>query len=618
MNESSSLISESQIEELLKECTAILSSNPGLAKEAAEKAFQHSKQIDSIQKMGEASLLVGKAQYLLNQKAEALQNFTIALNSAQKALDDKTEAVAWNNIGLIHFENTRWQEAKDAYTQSLLIKERSSDIKGTAITCTNLGVVYFHLAGYPEALHYCNRAQRIFENLNEFQLLAKAMINAGQIYMIDENYEEALNCYFVAIKIINGTSDAIQLIQIHNSMGNAFLAMKRYDEAMQYLKESLKMSREVDYSFGVTTALGNLSRLMLDQGDYESCGSYCYEIIGSANPTEKGALTQAHLNLGRIYFEEGKLEEAREELNEALQLAKSFESKRLLSEVFQHLIKVSESQGDYQKAFEYQREYQALKDELYNARLDRKLAEVKFQNELEQQQKEAEIERLRNVELRQEKEKSDSLLKNILPDEIAEELKVKGYSEARYYENVTVLFTDFQSFTKVALRLSPQKLVDELHTCFKAFDEIISKYNIEKIKTIGDAYMAAAGIPGANANHAGDMVKAAIEIRDFMESRRKPGEINQDDCANFEIRIGINSGPVVAGIVGVKKFAYDIWGDTVNTAARMEQGSKPGYINISGSTYQLIKDKFNCTYRGKIEAKNKGQVDMYFVEHSLT
>lgn len=215
----------------------------------------------------------------------------------------------------------------------------------------------------------------------------------------------------------------------------------------------------------------------------------------------------------------------------------------------------------------------------------------------------------RTSEIVAEKHKSDELLRNILPEEIAEELKQKGSSEARYFDHVTVIFTDFVDFTKAGERLSPQELVDELDTCFKEFDRIISKYDIEKIKTIGDAYLAVSGLPAPDNQHAVHTVQAALEIMEFMQQRRK-------DYPNksFDIRIGIHSGAVVAGIVGVKKFAYDIWGDTVNTAARMESSSEANKINISNDTYELVKEHFACTYRGEVAAKNKGDMDMYFVD----
>ncbi len=201
--------------------------------------------------------------------------------------------------------------------------------------------------------------------------------------------------------------------------------------------------------------------------------------------------------------------------------------------------------------------------------------------------------------------KSDTLLLNILPDEIAQELKMYGESPARQFKAVTVIFTDFVNFTTICETLTPTELVAELNKCFAAFDHIIDNYGLEKIKTIGDAYLAVSGLPIVNSDHAMRTCHAAKDILLWVE--------DPANACQFNIRIGINSGPVIAGIVGMRKYVYDIWGDTVNTASRMESSSSPGKINISESTYQLIKDQLPCVYRGKIAAKNKGQVNMYFL-----
>ncbi|PZX61159.1 putative ATPase [Algoriphagus ratkowskyi] len=218
----------------------------------------------------------------------------------------------------------------------------------------------------------------------------------------------------------------------------------------------------------------------------------------------------------------------------------------------------------------------------------------------------------RTLDLQNEKEKSDILLLNILPLDIARELKEKGFAESKKYESVTVIFTDFKGFSIIAEQMNAVDLVSEIDFCFKEFDRIIEKHGIEKIKTIGDSYMAVGGIPVENSTHPIDVIHAAFDIQDFIE-------VHKEKCIRekrpvFELRIGIHTGNVVAGIVGLNKFAYDIWGDTVNLASRMESGSEAGKINISGATYELVKEHFTCTYRGKIEAKNKGEVDMYFVE----
>jgi class 3 adenylate cyclase/ligand-binding sensor domain-containing protein len=232
---------------------------------------------------------------------------------------------------------------------------------------------------------------------------------------------------------------------------------------------------------------------------------------------------------------------------------------------------------------------------------------------LEQTVKErtAEVEE-EKVEVERQKEKSDELLLNILPSEVANELKEKGYTTAKSFDEVTVLFSDIKGFTSVAEKLTAQELVKEINTYFSAFDNIILKYGLEKIKTIGDAYIAAGGLPEKNRATAQNVIEAAIAMQQIVEKLKYERESLGKPF--FELRIGIHTGHVVAGVVGIKKFQYDIWGDTVNLAARMEQSGVPGKINISQQTYELVKGQFNCIHRGKIEAKNKGDIDMYFVE----
>ena len=227
--------------------------------------------------------------------------------------------------------------------------------------------------------------------------------------------------------------------------------------------------------------------------------------------------------------------------------------------------------------------------------------------------------RLRTQEIEKQKQiieaakiQSDALLLNILPVEIADELKQFGKSYARKHEQVSVLFADIKGFTSIAEKLTPVKLVTQLDEVFGAFDNIIAKYGMEKIKTIGDAYMCASGLPLADNENAIKSVKAALDMQQFIKEFGAGNKIQ--NLPVFEIRIGIHTGPLVAGVVGLKKFAYDIWGDAVNLASQMEQHSEVGKVNISGETYSLVKDTFNCIHRGKIEAKSKGQVDMYFVE----
>lgn len=221
----------------------------------------------------------------------------------------------------------------------------------------------------------------------------------------------------------------------------------------------------------------------------------------------------------------------------------------------------------------------------------------------------------KNEIIRSEKQRSEALLLNILPAAIADELKLDGSAKTKYYNQATVLFTDFKNFSQISKGMTPEKLVADLDYCFKRFDQIVEKYGLEKIKTIGDAYMCAGGLPKSKIGHVYDVINAAMEMQDFLLNWKLEKAANREPY--FEARLGIHTGPIVAGVVGSKKFAYDIWGDTVNVASRMESSGETGKVNISESTYQLVKDQFDCEYRGKVPAKNVGEIDMYFVENKV-
>jgi class 3 adenylate cyclase len=305
--------------------------------------------------------------------------------------------------------------------------------------------------------------------------------------------------------------------------------------------------------------------------------------------------------------------------------------------------------GHNEKALFYHEEYSRLNDSLFNEENTKELTRLEMQYEFDKKEAIAQAEQekkdaLATQELKQqklqrngfmagfgvvlifaivffsqrnkigkEKQRSDDLLLNILPEETAQELKAKGSAESKLIEDTTVLFTDFEGFTAMSENVTASALVEDINECFSAFDLIMEKHGVEKIKTIGDAYMAAGGVPTPSPTHVKDVVLAALEIADFMKTWAAQKDAKGEP--HFDIRIGVNTGPVVAGIVGVKKFQYDIWGDTVNTASRMESSGEVGKVNISESTYMKLKDEPSLTfeYRGEIEAKGKGKVKMWFV-----
>ena len=307
-----------------------------------------------------------------------------------------------------------------------------------------------------------------------------------------------------------------------------------------------------------------------------------------------------------------------------------------MKEAYEGLTQAYAKISDYGNAFQYQNLLLAIKDTIYNINTDKKLGTLQFTFDIEKKESEIsllnkdrqiqkqEIKRqklvrngfisgfavvllfagvffLQRNRISKEKRRSDNLLLNILPQETAEELKATGTAKAKSFEQVSVLFTDFKNFTQASERLNPEELVAEINYCYSEFDRIVSKYGIEKIKTIGDSYMCAGGLPVPNKTHPFDVISAGLEMVRFIEKNKKEREANGQPY--FELRLGIHTGPVVAGIVGIKKFAYDIWGDTVNIASRMESSGVIGKVNISSYTHDLVIDKFTFTHGERLKQR---------------
>jgi adenylate cyclase len=438
-------------------------------------------------------------------------------------------------------------------------------------------------------------------------------------------------------------------------MGEIFLKRNQNDSALFYFNKSLKAYEKVE-SVKVAYALNDIGIAYAQKGDYQQAIKNQKEAIEKAkNLNAKLELTQSLLGLAETYNYLGDLSSALETYKQAQKIGEEIRSRNELKGIYEGLAGSYAKIRDYSNAYKYQELYIIIKDSLYNAEMDKRIQSLTLSFDLEKKQgdidlltkdmalKELSIQRQRiaiyaagstgflllmlfigifgrynyvrktKKIIEMEKDRSEKLLLNILPFETANELKEKGSATPKQYELVSVLFTDFKGFTKIAEKLTPQQLIEELNNCFSEFDKIIDKYNLEKIKTIGDAYMCAGGIPVSNKTNPLDIVRAGLEIKAFME--RLKVEREQQGKDYWELRIGIHTGPVVAGVVGKNKFAYDIWGDAVNTASRMESSGIPGQVNISGTTYDFIKEQFHCTHRGKVMAKNKGEIDMYIVEN---
>ena len=302
--------------------------------------------------------------------------------------------------------------------------------------------------------------------------------------------------------------------------------------------------------------------------------------------------------MGRSLLRIGRLEEAERELNHALAVAREVGTRPTQMEMLFSIAELHEARGDFAAALRITREAMDLREEIHGQEMKTRMKNMQINLQVAAAEKEAEV--------------TERLLLNMLPEPIAYELKMNGRAKPVHYDAVTVLFTDFVGFTRIAENMQPSELVAELDSCFTEFDAVIRGLGLEKLKTIGDAYMAASGVPVEHEHHALLTVRAGLEIREVMRRRRQAKEAA--GLPYWDVRIGLHSGPLVAGVIGREKFAYDVWGDTVNTASRMESGGEPDRVNLSGATYELVKDLFECQHRGRVTVKGKGALDMYFVE----
>jgi len=429
------------------------------------------------------------------------------------------------------------------------------------------------------------------------------------------------------------------------NLGEFYFKINNDSTALKYLNESVNAYKGTE---DLPYALNYVGRVYTRQGEFERAVQTHTEAFEIAKKLDARLdMVQSLVGLGQAYYAKEDISQAINAYKKSLEYGTPMKAMSEMKDAYQGLTLAYAKTSDFANAYRYQDSLLAIKDQLFNIETDKKLGTLQFSFDLDKKESEIsllnkdkelqqqEIKRQKLVrnsfiggfaivllfaavfftqrnKISKEKKRSEELLLNILPEETAEELKSTGSAKAKSFDLVSVLFTDFKNFTQASEKLTPEELVAEINYCYSEFDRIITKYGIEKIKTIGDSYMCAGGLPTTNDTHPFDVVQAALEMVNFIEKNKQ--ERIEKGQPFFELRLGVHTGPVVAGIVGIKKFAYDIWGDTVNTASRMESSGQIGKVNISGSTYELIKDKFTCTHRGKIEAKNKGLIDMYFVE----
>ncbi|MEA1786041.1 adenylate/guanylate cyclase domain-containing protein [Arenibacter sp. GZD96] len=581
--------------------------------------------------------------------SEGIDYANEALFLADRINFESGKALAFKNKGIGTYYKGDYLDVFENWTKSLETYEIMGDTLGIATLSSNLGVIYYDQGSHAKALDYYFKSLSFSKKVKDPILITSALLNIGGVYSQLKDYDKALASFHEIEEFLPLLDKPSLKAKYLIGLGEVYGHMGDHEKAKRYYKEALVINAGTpDYAHN----LSMLGKEEFKQGNRVAAIEYLNKALETARNSELPLdQVQTLTVLGDVYQQTNQ-RKALKAYQEAEALALELKINEELRDIYQGMSLAFEALGDYRNAFRYQNKYIELKDLIFNLETDDKIRGLQFDFDLENKQdeigllqKEAEITELQakrqtyiiygtvllltlvlvlaigsfsryrfekktNQIIGEERRRSEDLLRNILPKEIATELKENGKVKAKKYDLVTVMFTDFKGFTLESQNLSPEILVKTVDYYFSKFDAIVEKYGLEKIKTIGDAYMCAGGLSADTQNHPFKMINAAFEILEVMKTAR---DNPQAEIMNFEIRIGINTGTVVAGVVGTKKFAYDIWGDAVNVAARMETMSEPGKVNISENTFQLVKHKFDCEFRGEVYVKNKGNMSMYFV-----
>lgn len=569
---------------------------------------------------GEAQALIhaGTSAARRHQYDEAI----ILLGRARRIREELHDAAGVAGViarmGNTELRAGNYSRALDHYAQAIEMLKDSDDDLTRANLHGNSALILGMQGNYTLALRSHLSALKIFEANNANNLIAGTLANIGLIYIEQKNYDEAMKVFDRALTIRRASDDKLATSDLLNNIGIVYQEQGQYEQALASHNEALSL-RSGDNN-RTATSYSNLGNVYKKLGKNELAKEYYEKALSLFDSiSDKRGLLQSYNNLGELYYGQKEYDKSERYLDAAVKLAQETGLKVQLRQAYEYLAFIYAHRRQFEKAYQVHRLFSNLDREISDNEVKNQLSQMSLHYELEQKEQAAELERIKNAELQKaydlldaEKKRSESLLLNILPLEVSNELKEYGKTRARSHDMVTVLFTDIKSFTRVSEQFSAEEIVSSIDEYFEQFDRIMERYGVEKIKTIGDAYLCVAGMPLATADHAETMIYVAREMMEAVRQLRIKREAEGKHA--FDFRVGINSGPVVAGVVGIKKFAYDIWGDTVNTASRMQANGEPQRINISEATYLLVRDKFNCTYRGEIEAKNKGKLKMYFVE----
>ena len=617
--------------------------NPDEGLKYETEALRLAEKLNWKKGIAQIKLYIGRVYWRKGRFQEALNYHFDALKLNEELGNKMAIIITTSQIGQDYADGANYPEALKYFNKTLALYKEAGDKKGMSMTYVLIAWVFENQGLFGEASKNNFEAAKISESIGDKYGMSSPMANLANNFLELGNFQEALKYFQQTEAPLRAAGDMINLSDNYNCIGKTYKKMGNYSAAIENHSKALETAKSINNNSFIGDAYAGLADVYEAQGDLDNTLSNC--LLAAAayrSVSNKILLQRIYTRIGSCYTKQKKFNTARNYFDEAFVLGKEQDSKVAFANYYGTVEVLDSTMGHWRNAYFNYKNYITNRDIIYNQESVRKQTQTTMQyefdrkeavTEAEQEKKDISQRMIRNSiaggfigslifliivyrqrnKISKEKKRSEELLLNILPAETAEELKNTNTTVAKDFEQVTVMFTDFKNFTAISEKLSAQELVNEINYYYSAFDRIITLHGIEKIKTIGDSYMCVGGLPVSNKTNAEDTVQAALKIRDFMESEKQ--RRIAAGISYFEIRIGCNTGPVVAGVVGIKKFAYDIWGDTVNIAAKMEASGEAGKVNISGTTYELVKTKFRCQHRGKVEAKNKGLIDMYFVDN---
>ena len=525
--------------------------------------------------------------------------------------------------------------------------------KGLVLSLICTGICYWAKSDYPHSLAYLLRALDISEKAGNKSGISKSSANLGNIYAEQENYPKAMEYYNIALKTAKELKDTLGIARQLGNIGTICMEQEDYPKALGFFLESLKNYEVTGEKRGITVTLANIGSVFFGQSKLKSALDFFGRSLAMAKETgETRWIMYDYVNIGGVYFKMATdtSENYRKEMNlltdaqketylkssveyykKAIEIATEINATKELINQYLRLSNSYKRMGNWQEAYHYILLGQKVKDTVFKQENLIKIANLEAKRENEVKEKEIQLQKVRLEKATVQRialaggvlalfiivliiylsrRKSEQLLLNILPAKIARRLKKKEKPIADRFDNAAVVFLDIVGFTTFSKDKNPQYLVEMLTDFFKRIDELSVKHGMEKIKTIGDGYMAVCGLPEPNPESVENAARFALEVREIMSSYKTR------DGRDIRVRIGIDAGEVVAGVIGEKRFSYDLWGDTVNTASRMESQGISGEIQITESVVRKLSGKFTATERGEVEVKGIGAIRTWLLTGS--